>query len=53
MQLYQGSSVVVPICKKPNLFITAFADVLGPNGARSSAGTVLIEKLVTFSLKFR
>ena len=36
----------------PNSVITVPADVLAPNGARTSAGTVLTIKLDTLSLKF-
>ena len=37
----------------PNSVITVSADVWSPNGARSSAGTVLTEKLNTLPFKFR
>ena len=37
----------------PNFVITVPADVLAPNGARPSPGTVLTENLDMFSFKFR
>ena len=36
----------------PKFVTTAPADVLAPNGARTSAGTVLTEELDTFTSKF-
>ena len=42
-------SSVSPVCMQdPNFIISVLADVLAPNGARPSAGTVMTVELYTF-----